>query len=141
MNIYERVDGNKYYIDFILQGNGIDYSESEICFTELLLSINEDNFDEYMENIPMYIDDILEPYFQENPNVFDIGEDEYIKNYVINNKKRFLNEDLPKVQEAALVLLNKSTRYSDQDDKDIWIYYPTYYPESVSYTHLRAHET
>ena len=129
LNIYERVDGNKYYIDFILQGNGIDYSESEICFTELLLSINEDNFDEYMENIPMYIDDILEPYFQENPNVFDIGEDEYIKNYVINNKKRFLNEDLPKVQEAALVLLNKSTRYSDQDDKDIWIYYPTYYPE------------
>ena len=129
LNIYERVDGNKYYIDFILQGNGIDYSESEICFTELLLSINEDNFDEYMENIPMYIDDILEPYFQENPNVFDIGEDEYIKNYLINNKKRFLNEDLPKVQEAALVLLNKSTRYSDQDDKDIWIYYPTHYPE------------
>jgi hypothetical protein len=93
------------------------------------LSINEENYQNYIENIPIYVNDILEPYFQENPNVFVIGEDEYIKNYVINNKKRFLNETLPKVHEAALVLLNKSTRYSDQDDKDIWIYYPTYYPE------------
>ena len=42
-----------------------------------------------MENKPVYVNNILDPYFEENPNILAIGEDEYIKNYVMNNKKRF----------------------------------------------------
>lgn len=129
LNIYERIESNRYYVDFILQGQGENDNTDEICFTELLLSINEDNFHDYKENIPIYINDILEPYFQENPNIFEIGEHEYIENYVVNNKKRFISKDLPRVHETALVLLNKSTRQSELEDKDIWINYPTYYPE------------
>ena len=48
----------------------------------------------------------------------------------MNNKKRFINHDLPRVHEAALVLLNKSTRYSDIENKDIWINRSSYYPSS-----------
>ena len=130
LNIFERVDSSKYYIDFILQGNGINNKENEICFTELLFSLNEDNFYDYMENKPVYVNNILDPYFEENPNILAIGEDEYIKNYVMNNKKRFTNHNLPRVNEAALVLLNKSTRYSETQDKDIWINRSSYYPSS-----------
>ena len=130
LKIYERVDTNKYYIDFILQGNGINNNENEICFTELLFSLNENNFDDYLENTPVYVNDILEPYFEENPNILEIGEDEYIQNYVLYNKKRHTNEDLPMINEAALVLLNKSTRYSESEDKDFWINRSTFYPIS-----------
>ena len=83
-----------------------------------------------MENKPVYVNNILDPYFEENPNILAIGEDEYIKNYVMNNKKRFTNHNLPRVNEAALVLLNKSTRYSETQDKDIWINRSSYYPSS-----------
>ena len=32
---------------------------------------------------------VLEPVFQENPNISEIGENEFIKNVVENNKKAF----------------------------------------------------
>ena len=129
LNIYERVDKNKYYIDFILKGYGTNNQDSEACFTELLLSINEDNFVDYKKNVPFYVNDTLEPVFEENPNIFNIGENEFIENYVYDNNRKLLNNTLPGVHEAAIVLLNKSTRHSELEDKDIWIYYPTYFPE------------
>ena len=72
---------------------------------------------------------ILEPVFEENPNIFEIGENEYISNVVENNKKKLLNKTLPPIDEAAIVLLNRSTRFSETEDKNIWIYYPTYIPD------------
>lgn len=129
LNIFEVVNDNKYYIDFVLEGFGKNNDTLELCFSELLLSINENNFKSYKENSPFYLGGVLEPAFEENPNILEIGEDEYIKNIIENNKKKLLNDILPPVDEAAIVLLNRSTRYSEMDDKNIWIYYPTYIPE------------
>ena len=72
---------------------------------------------------------VLEPVFQENPNISEIGENEFIKNVVENNKKKLLNKTLPLVDEAAIVLLNRSTKYSEIENKNIWTYYPTYIPD------------
>ena len=129
LSIYEIVNEDKYYIDFILEGFGKHEDNIELCFTEHLISINEDNFQNYVENIPFYMNGILEPVFEENPNIFEIGEDEYISNVVENNKKKLLNKTLPPIDEAAIVLLNRSTRFSETEDKNIWIYYPTYIPD------------
>tara|TARA_X000000950_G_scaffold55029_1_gene65833 strand:+ start:5615 stop:7012 length:1398 start_codon:yes stop_codon:yes gene_type:complete len=129
LNIYEVVNGKKYYIDFVLEGFGKNKDTLELCFSKLLLSINENNFKSYMENSPFYLGGVLEPAFEENPNILNIGEDEYIDNIIENNKKKLLNDILPPVDEAAIVLLNRSTRYSEMDDKNIWIYYPTYIPD------------
>ena len=129
LKIYEIVNEDKYYIDFILEGFGKAENNIELCFTEHLVSINEYNFKNYIVNTPFYVNGVLEPVFQENPNIFEIGENEYINNVVENNKKKLLNKTLPPVDEAAIVLLNRSTKYSEMENKNIWIYYPTYIPD------------
>ena len=40
-----------------------------------------------------------------------------------------MNKTLPLVDEAAIVLLNRSTKYSEIENKNIWTYYPTYIPD------------
>ena len=125
LNIYETVQ-NEYYIDFILQG--FSEKNNELCFTELLLSINEENFTNYKTNTPFFLEEVLQPAFEENPNISVIGENEYIKNVIENNQKKLLFSSLPTVSESALVLLNQSTRYSNDEEKDIWVNTPRYYP-------------
>ena len=51
LNIYKTVK-DKYYIDFILEGFGKDENKIKLCFTEHLISINEDNFKNYIEITP-----------------------------------------------------------------------------------------
>ena len=120
LNVYKRMGQNPYYIEVYLEAYNSRYN-SVPCAETLLANINENNFAEYKKMEPYYIDNILEPFFEKYPDVLTIGEDEYIENYMSNQQTRFKTHLLPKVNEAALALMNNDVSFSEIEDKFKWV--------------------
>lgn len=88
---------------------------SDICYEGVKLQVNSLNYNNIKNLEVFYVKDIINPVYELNFDVRTMDENEYLKQFMIKQNLKKLNEKLPEPHEAALALLN-FTVYPDLDE-------------------------
>ena len=59
-------------------------------FHRIIIKYQRRKFTTIKQTLHFLLEEVLQPAFEENPNISVIGENEYINNIFENNQKKFL---------------------------------------------------
>ena len=121
-------------ISVLLNASG-KHRDQRDCIHSKLMKINAYKVSNFKTLQPYRAKKILKPIYQNHPNITELNEYQYLKDYVDHQKQRMLYKNLPVPDEAAIALMKKDITKHPKGQGWVWN------DVGLSHLHYRSEKT
>lgn len=117
LQIYDSDTVNDINVLLNASGKHIDQRD---CVDSKLMKINAYRISNLKTLQPYNAEKLIAPIYQNHPNITELNEYQYLKDYVNHQKQRMLYKNLPAPHEASIALMKKDIKKHPKGQGWVW---------------------
>lgn len=106
-------------INILLNASGKHIDQRD-CVNSKLMKINAYRISNLKTLQPYNAEKLIAPIYQNHPNITELNEFQYLRDYVVHQKQRLLYKNLPAPHEASIALMKKDIKKHPKGQGWVW---------------------